>query len=307
MKEERLRVAVIGAGYFGSLHAEKLSRLPNVQLSAVVDVDRHRANKVAGVAGAVALCDTSRVADLADAAVVAVPTSAHFEVASRLAGDGLHLLVEKPLAANAEDAKKLCELADRKGVMLQVGYLERFSRVRRMLLGMAQRPRAVRVIRQGPFTGRGGDVDVVREVMVHDLDLLLQMAGKQPERVRARGREVITGHLDEAEARLGFDTFDASIRVSRVAERAERKVEVTLGDGERLVADLVKGTLTRFVNGSEEILQCAGGQDPLYVQDSAFVAALFDGHKPAVAGRDTLATIALAERIYDAAVSGEVD
>jgi predicted dehydrogenase len=224
----QLRIAVIGAGHMGRAHARKVAELSRadarVRLAGVADLDLARAAALAGELGVPAAGEPRELLAAADAAIVAVPTVAHFEVASLVLEAGLHLLLEKPIAATLEQAEALVALARRRGRVLQVGHQEWFNAAMRVVRQRIDRPRFAEIHRLGPFPERGTDVDVVRDLMIHDIEILQQLLGAEPERVDAVGVPVLTDHVDIANARLGFaGQCVANLTASRVSATPLRK------------------------------------------------------------------------------------
>ena len=200
-----LRAAVVGAGRLGTLHAAKYTAIPGVRLSHVVDIDPGRAAQVAKLSGAVALTDFRDLIGKVDLVSVATPTLTHLEIAAPLLAGGLDVLVEKPMTATLEQAHELAALAQRSDRILQVGHLERFNpavvRSRPFIKG----PRFIECLRVAPFTERGTDVDVVFDLMVHDLDVILSLTNAAVASVEAVGVAVLTDQIDVANARLRFN------------------------------------------------------------------------------------------------------
>lgn len=297
-----IQIAVVGAGYFGSFHCGKIASLDGVRLAAVVDINRDRARRMADQYGALAMDSHRDLSSRVKAAVVAVPTSAHHEVAAELLSSGIELLVEKPLATTLSQAEELCRLAAGNTLRLQVGHLERFNPVFLEASKRVQEPRYVRMERCGPFPGRGGDVDVVLELMTHDLDILLQLARAPVADVAASGWSVITPYLDVATARITFaDGLVADLMSSRVSLERIRRFQVLDRLG-ILEVDLAGGWIRRNSPGAgpgdADKLQFDGG-DPLLDQDRSFVEILSNGQQPRVGGEAGKATVALASRILD--------
>jgi predicted dehydrogenase len=226
-----LRIAVIGVGYMGRRHAEKVAALARsgrgVKLVGVVDVDADCAQEVASALDTRAARSADELFAEADAAVVAVSTVAHFEVARAALAAGLDVLVEKPIAATLEDAEALVALAQRGGRVLQVGHQEWFNAAMRVVRERIEVPRFAEIHRLGVFSDRGTDVDVVRDLMIHDLEILQQLIGEEPERVEAVGIPVLTDHVDIANARLVFgNRCVANLTASRVSMTPMRKFRI---------------------------------------------------------------------------------
>jgi len=220
-----LRAAIIGAGRLGTLHAQKYARAPGVKLAFIVDIDRDRACALATATGAIALADHRELAGRVDLATVAVPGVMHHPVARDLMEAGVDVLVEKPMAASLAEAHDLAAIATRTGRLLQVGHLERFNPAIVHLRSILNAPRFIECHRLAPFTERGTDVDVVLDLMVHDLDVILSVTRAAPLSIEAVGVAVLTDSIDVANARIRFtDGMIANLNVSRVAPRRERKI-----------------------------------------------------------------------------------
>jgi predicted dehydrogenase len=221
---ERVRVAVVGVGDFGRNHARVYAGLEEAELVGVFDTDRAKAEAVATEFGTVALDSLEAVAARAQAASVAVPTVEHARVGVALVERGLDVLVEKPMARTLAEADQLIEAAGRGGRILQVGHVERFNPAVVAAAGIVERPLFFEVHRLGVFSARSLDVDVVYDVMIHDLDILLALAGPVTE-VKAVGIPVVTDKVDIAHARLEFATGAvANVTASRISTERVRKL-----------------------------------------------------------------------------------
>ena len=227
MTRARLRAAVVGVGYLGRFHAEKYAAHAAAELVAVVDVDRARAEAVAMALGVEAVTDHRALVGRIDCASVAVPTRLHHAVAGDLLEAGVDVLVEKPLTTTVEEGKALLELAVRRERVLQVGHLERFNPAIRALEGVIREPRFIECHRLAPFSERGTDVDVVLDLMIHDLDVILSMMPSALRSVEAVGVPVLTASVDIANARLRFANGGiANLTASRVSLKRERKLRI---------------------------------------------------------------------------------
>jgi predicted dehydrogenase len=220
-----LKAAVVGVGRLGSLHAAKYAALPGVRLTHVVDIDAGRAERVGRVTGARALTDYRGLLGSVDLVSIATPTITHLEIAACLLGGGIDVLVEKPMTATLEEARQLAALARESDRILQVGHLERFNpavvRSRPFIKG----PKFIECHRLAPFTERGTDVDVIFDLMVHDLDVILSITNAEVASVEAVGVAVLTERVDIANARLRFgDGMIANLVTSRVSQKRERKI-----------------------------------------------------------------------------------
>jgi predicted dehydrogenase len=270
-----LKVAIIGAGHMGRLHAEKFAKCEGAELVAVVDPDAARAEAVARPHGAKALSHYQQIFSLADAAVVAAPTERHHEIAAACLEAGLHVLVEKPIARTLAEADALVALAAKKQRVLDVGHVERYNRTMLALFERIQRPLFIDAERLSVFKLRGTDVDVLLDVMIHDLDLAASLARSPVESISACGFSVLTGDIDIANVRLEFESgCVANLSASRVSQTPVRKLRVFQHDL-YVSADMQGGKL-RFVRrrgGAVEESEEKFEGDALATQASAFLAA----------------------------------
>ena len=294
-----LRTAVIGTGYMGRYHAEKLAACAGARLVAVCDVDRERANAIAARLGCEARSDYRALLGRIDAACVAVPTATHREVAGACLEAGIHVLVEKPLACTLAEADELLALARAKRLVLQVGHLERFNPAFRALAAQSGAPRFIDIERLSGFKTRGADVDVILDLMIHDLDLVLALARSPLEQVSACGFRVLTSAVDIANARLEFaDGCIANVSASRVSQAPVRKLRVFRS--ELYVSADLQGQRLRLVRraGSDitEVEEKFERADALQAQAEAFVSAVRGG-APQASGDEGRRALALALRI----------
>jgi predicted dehydrogenase len=303
----RIRAAVVGVGYLGRYHAQKYAAHPAVDLVAVVDVDAGRAAEVAAEVGTAAVTDHRLLAGRVDCATVAVPTQQHHAVARDLLQAGIDVLVEKPLTATVEEGKALVELAVRTGRILQVGHLERFNPAVLALEGIVSQPRFIECHRLAPFTERGTDVDVVSDLMIHDLDVILSMVPSTLRSVEAVGVPVLTPTVDIANARLRFaNGCIANLTASRVSLKRERKLRIFQPDaylsvdyGERRVRicrrEPSEDGQTALTVEEREIAE----GDALELEIDAFVRAVAGREAPAVSGWDGLRALEVVQVIRE--------
>jgi predicted dehydrogenase len=224
---EKIRIAVVGAGQFGRNHCRVVSQSSTAELTAVVDTDSGRAAAAAAEYHCEGLTDFRQLAGKADAAIVAVPTSSHAEVGCFLMESGMDLLVEKPIAPDLAAAGRLLETAAATGRMLQVGHLERFNPA---VIALEQRvtlPLFFEIHRMSVFSPRSLDIDVVLDLMIHDIDIVLALVGSEPQEIRAAGISVLSGTVDIANVRLQFDSgCVANLTASRVSTEKVRKLRL---------------------------------------------------------------------------------
>ncbi len=316
-----VRAGVIGVGYLGAFHAEKYAQLTDVELVGVFDSDSRRAREVAASTGTRAFDDQGALLAAVDAVSVAVPTASHAEVGAAVARAGVHMLVEKPLAATSEQGRRLVAAAEEAGVLLQVGHLERFNPVYEEMRSVVDHPRFIECHRLAPFAGRGVDTNVVYDVMIHDLDLVGFLTGGNLVRVEAVGVAVLSDHVDIANARLRFaGGCVANVTASRVSLKRERKLRVFQedayvsmdfderrvviarhkfgADGVRIPFDPADPASAMSAIDLEE--RCFEDADPLLDEIRAFVASVRSGASPRVGGPAGLAAMEMADRIVAA-------
>jgi predicted dehydrogenase len=216
---------VIGVGYLGRFHAQKYAQLAQSKLVAVVDANAEAASKVAAELGVRAVSDYREILDAVDAVSLAVPTPLHHPIGRELLEHGIHVLVEKPIATTVAEARELIDVARAHGCTLQVGHLERFNPAIRRLEGVIREPKFVECHRLAPFIERGTDVDVVLDLMIHDIDVIASLVRAPVERVEAVGVPVLTDKPDIANARINFTNgCIANVTSSRVSLKRERKI-----------------------------------------------------------------------------------
>ncbi|MBM4336920.1 MAG: Gfo/Idh/MocA family oxidoreductase [Deltaproteobacteria bacterium] len=309
----RPRIAVVGVGYMGRLHAEKLAALAAegvLDFAGVSDVDVARATEIAAKHGVPLLATLERVAEAADAACVTVPTVEHARVAGRLLDAGLDVLVEKPIATTRADARSLVDRAKSGGRILQVGHIERFSRAFRAVRPALTRPRFIEAHRIGPYPARATDVSVVLDLMIHDLDIVAELAGHEVERVEAVGVSVLSQTEDIANARLRLaNGCVVNLTASRVSLERLRKVRLFQSDA-YVSIDLGENKITMVrrqgVPGGAEPPRITAEKieldaaDALLAQDRAFAESVRTRAEPEVSGEDGYRALDLALRIQEA-------
>jgi predicted dehydrogenase len=237
-----VRIGVIGTGALGHHHARILRGVEGARMAGFYEANAERAAKVAGELGITAFGSEQELLDAVDAVTIVVPTPAHFAVASQALEAGKHVLVEKPIATTLDEADRMLEIAERKGVLVQTGHVERFNRAIRGALQFVDLPRFIESDRLAPFNPRGSDVAVVLDLMIHDIDLVHTLVGGPVRDVAAVGVAVITPFVDIANARLTFESGAvANITASRVSRERMRKIRVFQPTG-YLSLDLATGS-----------------------------------------------------------------
>jgi predicted dehydrogenase len=310
-----LRVGVVGTGSLGYHHARILRDTPEIVFRGFFEANAQRAKEVSRELGVHAHRSLEALLGEVDAVSIVVPTPAHHAVAMQALAAGRHVLIEKPIAATLEEADEVVAFATARGLLVQIGHIERFNRAIRAALPHVDRPLFIDSDRLAPFNPRGADVAVVLDLMIHDIDLLLTLTGAKVLHVAAVGIPVLTGSIDIANARITFaNGAVATITASRVSKDRMRKLRIFQRNG-YLSLDLAAGTaetyrlrreadlallaqtaqpLDAFV---ERVILDAPEGEPLRLELESFVAALRgDGHV-AVSGADGREALAVALRI----------
>jgi predicted dehydrogenase len=293
-----VRIAVIGAGHFGRFHAQKVAAAADAVLVGIHDRHPERAAAVAAEVGAPALASARAAIEAAEAVIIATPTPSHHPIAAAALDAGRHVLVEKPMTVTLAEADDLIARAAASGRVLQVGHLERFSAARGAVTRHISRPLVMECVRVSPFRPRGLDVSVVLDLMIHDIDLVLMLAGAAPVSVEAAGATVMSERIDTALARLAFaDGRAASLSASRIAPGTTRTLRLAGADG-TLEADLVARSLRRFAVADGSVAEESWTDaDSLAAQLAGFVAAVRGEAKVVVDGAAGRAALAVALEI----------
>ncbi len=304
-----LDMAVIGVGHFGRFHAEKIAALDNANLVAVADTNAEQAREIGGKFGAEAVSDFRDLFGRIDAACVVVPTKHHFDVASACLENDIHVLVEKPITDDLATAKSLVDLSERRGRTLQVGHLVRFSGVVEALRRQVKRPLYIDSVRIAPYKPRGTDVNVILDLMVHDLDLILSLVDAPPIDLDAAGAPVISPSEDIASARLKFaNGCIANITASRISFKTERKMRIfepdtyiTVDFDAQRIRTLRKGegSMPTDLPGIDSDERHYDEGDALEREIRSFVDAVLNDRAPVVPGADGVRALEAAFRINE--------
>ena len=302
----KLRVAVVGVGHLGQHHARIYAAMPDVTLVGIADTNGVRAQEIAAKYGTDAFTDARELIDRVDAVSVAVPTVAHLEVALPFLAAGKAVLVEKPLAASLDEADRLIAAAEQSGALLAAGHTERFNPAIEAARPLIQAPRFIEVHRLGTFPERSLDIDVIFDLMIHDLDLLLALVRSEVVSVEAVGVNVLTPRTDIANARLRFASgCIANLTASRISRDRVRKirffqqstyVSVDYAAREVEVYKLLPQDGRPVIQGGK--LPVAD-DEPLRRELADFVEAAQTGRQPAITGREGRAALALATRVAE--------
>jgi len=300
---------VIGVGYLGRFHAQKYAALPESKLVAVVDARAEARDSVAAEVGCRAVADYREILDDVDAVSIATTTPLHFPIAQHCLERGVHVLVEKPITETPGQARTLIETAARHGRILQVGHLERFNSAILALEGTLGVPRFIESHRLAPFKERGTDVNVVLDLMIHDIDLIQSLVGAPIESIDAVGASVFSSGLDIANARIRYaNGCVANTTASRVSMKMERKLRLFQDDA-YISIDLQQKVLT-IVRKPPAGAVATPGQvsieertyeqgDALKFEIEAFLRSVRAGRPPVVSGEDGLRALETAIRITE--------
>jgi len=304
-----LRVGVVGVGYLGRFHARIYADMADVELVGVADVDRERAREIAELHHCQPYADARELIDKVDAVSIVVPTIYHVEVARPFIEHGVHTLIEKPIAPTTAEAESLVALADRSGVVFQVGHLERFNAGIMELAARVQQPRFLEVHRLGEFVDRATDVDVVTDLMIHDIDIVMSLVQSKIQNIAADGIPVITDQVDIANARIEFENGAvANVTASRVSNKKLRRIRI-FGREQYYGLDYIgqKIEIVRAVPDSgggkwpkivTEMLDVKP-HPPLDMELAHFVSCVRTGKTPLVNGRVGLEALRVAQLVRE--------
>lgn len=305
----KIKAAVIGVGYLGRFHAQKYAQLPDCELTAVVDGRDEVCRSVAAEVGARAVSDYRELLGKVDAVSVVTPTPAHFEIAREFLVAGAHVLVEKPITETPSQARELIAIAAREQRLLQVGHLERFNAAILAAEPHLHSPRFIECHRLAPYKERGTDVNVVLDLMIHDIDLVQSLAGSDIVSIDAIGSPVFSGEIDIANARIRFaNGCVANTTASRVSLKTERKLRI-FEDAAYISLDLQQKILTliRKKQGGPQpgelpvsIEEASLEQgDALKAEIASFLDCIRNNRRPIVSGEDGLRALETAIRITE--------
>ncbi len=312
MQDEKktIRVGVIGVGYLGQHHARIYAEMPGIELVGIADLDRDRADEIAKKFGTVSHLDYRELIANVDAVSIVSPTVTHYEIAQEFLKKGMDVLVEKPITVTVPQAEELVRIAGESGRILQVGHIERFNGAVRELARLVENPGFIEVHRLGSFVGRATDVNVILDLMIHDIDIILSLVHSPVREIRAKGVPVITTNVDIANARLEFENgCVANVTASRVSTHPQRKMRffqpdtyISLDFQEQKVACYRRiGDHQGFLEGNppkivEEKISIPK-EEPLKVELSSFIDVIRKRSQPVVSGKEGLKALKVATDI----------
>jgi len=308
----QLRAAVVGVGSLGQHHARVYAQIPGITLVGVVDQDERKAKEVAKRCHCPAYTDYHPLLKQVDLVSIVVPTIVHFTVARDFLNQGISILLEKPMTRTLAEADELIRLAREKKALLQIGHIERFNQAIQELKRVLDTPRFIEVHRLGPFSQRNTDIGVTLDLMIHDLDIILDLVGAPVERVEAVGVKILSAHEDIANARLTLaNGCVANVNASRVTLEARRKIRIFSPSNyisidyqkqELYIYRLKKNrnsgeqNLMRLIDRERRIF---GKKEPLTAELTSFVNAVRTGRPPEVSGEDGRQALAIALEISE--------
>lgn len=303
--KKKIRIGVVGIGHLGSYHLQKYSKMEACQIVAASDTQIERARKVAELYGCEALSDHRNMIGKVDAVSIAVPTGFHFAVARDFLAAGVDVLIEKPICATVEEADELVVLAQKNNLIFQVGFVERFNPAVMALEQVITRPVFIEVHRLHPFFERGTDVDVILDLMIHDLDIILKFVTSPLTNVEAVGVPVLSDKIDISNVRLSFACgCIANVTASRISAKTMQKLRFFGPKGYHAVDTRKREILSLSkavdADGKKQIVQNnieVGSHDPLEEEIRSFIGCVRTRSKPVVSGEEGRKSLALAIEI----------
>ena len=307
--KKSLRTAVIGTGYLGRFHAQKYAALDEAELIGVVDVNQDNARRVANECGTSIYTRHEDLFGEVDAVSIVVPTQLHYRIAKDFLEHGIHVLVEKPMTVTVAEAEELVSLSKKNNLVLQVGHLERFNSAVMALEPVLKTPRFIESHRLAPFNPRGADVNVVLDLMIHDIDIIQNLVRSPVKHIDTNGVSVLTDEHDIVNARILFENgCVANVTASRVSMKAQRKMRIFQNDAyisvdfqDKILSVHRKGEKEMFP-GIPEILSEESvfeNSDAIMAEIKSFISSIQNGTQPHVSGEDGKQALATAIQINE--------
>jgi predicted dehydrogenase len=296
----KVRVGIIGVGYLGTQHARILSYLEEAELKGVADVEFKKALEIGNRHGVRYFQDYRDMLDEIDAAIVATPTSEHFPVSLHLLKEGKHVLVEKPITETIEQGQELVDTAQRNGLVFQVGHLERFNPAVEAVENMISEPKFIEVQRLGSFSARSLDIDVVLDLMIHDLDIIRSLIKDEVKAIRSSGIHVLSDKIDIANARLEFRSgCIATLTASRVHQGKVRKLRIFEPTSYYSIDYIDQDVKVFPLHGGPAEVRTLKIQkeEPLKKELQNFLLCLLEGRCGKVSGQEALEALKLARAV----------
>ena len=300
----KIRVAVIGIGYLGEFHAEKYKANKNAELVAIVDTDRSRRDVVSKKLDVKSYSAYESIINEVDAVSIVVPTNLHYKVASYFISNNKHVLIEKPFASSVSEAKKLKKLASKRDIVLQIGHLERFNKAFVKLKNIVKNPVFIECNRISPFKIRGTEVNVIMDLMIHDLDIVMSLNNSNIKNIQASGASVLTNKTDIANARITFENgCVCNLSASRISEKIERKMRVFQKDSyfsldyQDCELDSYKKVISGKIKRIEKNKNNFINNDPLNEEIKSFIECIRKSKSPVVDAVDGIKALQYAIKI----------
>lgn len=295
MDNSEIRIGVVGVGYLGQHHARIYSQMPGVRLAGVADIQKDRADEIARKHSTTPFYDYKELIGKVDAVSIVVPTVLHHKVAMDFISSKIDILLEKPITTTIAEAEELIREAEGKGLMLQVGHLERFNAAMMALAKIINGPKFIESHRLGPFVDRGTDVNVILDLMIHDIDILLSLVNSEVEEIRAVGVPVLSSDIDIANARIEFKSgCVANVTASRISRDKMRKIRIFQGDAyisldyqgqELVVYRRLNGGGSERSKITMDRIEVEKGE-PLQAELAAFINSVKTRTRPLVSGHE---------------------
>jgi len=298
---DKIKVGVVGVGYFGQFHVEKYSKMEEVELVGVVDLNSTRSKEMARKYQTQPFENHAQLFDKVQAVSIVSSTPSHYSLTKDFLLHGIHVLLEKPMVTNLSEAEELIRLSEQKGLVFQVGYLERFNGAFLATRGLIHEPRFIEFQRLTPFTGRGIEVDVVLDLMIHDIDVLLSWISSPVKSISAVGLPILTSHSDVAHARIEFENgCVASLLVSRFSKEKVRKALIFQPESLVVIDFLTQRASYVKKEGHFEISVKeipVTMEDPLELEIREFIQSVRQRRGPKISGQEGKRALELALRI----------
>jgi predicted dehydrogenase len=313
-ERKKIKIGVVGIGHLGNYHLQKYQKLENCEIIAVADTIMDRAQKAAGIHNCLALPDYRAMLGQVDAVSIAVPTGEHHKIARDFLAAGVDVLIEKPICATLEEADELIGLAKKKNLILQVGFVERFNPAIMALEKVIEKPLFIEAHRLHPFFERGTDVDVILDLMIHDLDIILKFVNSPLTSMEAVGVPILSDKIDISNVRLSFDSgCIANITASRISAKTMQKIRFFSPEGYHSVDCQKREILSlgkrKNEAGQQQIIQNnieVGSHDPLEEEIRSFINAVVSRSQPLISGEDARKSLELAIDIIKKMKTAEV-
>jgi predicted dehydrogenase len=304
---DKVKVGIVGVGHLGSIHAKVYSKLDNVELVGVCDCNLERALEIGKKYHTRSFADFEDLFGKVDAASIVVPTSLHYNVAKEFLNNGIHVLIEKPITKTISEADELISIAQKKGLIIQVGHVERFNAAVLALEHYLKKPKFLECQRLGPFHKRVEDVGVVLDLMIHDIDIVLGLIKQEVVNIEAVGLSTMSDHEDVANVRLIFeDGTIADITASRVTKDVVRKIRIFQEDS-YISLDYVNQEVTLFKKTGPKIKKekvKIKKTEPLKEELCSFIDCVRNGSRPVVSGVEGKRALAVALAILEKIKTG---